>query len=388
MHEKQLEQLFIRIIKQDDTDFKFHYDWSNYKEIKKYLMRLMIETKEKNRAIIDFIKQALISPSTTERQKKNLRKQLQDSKSLQTQLSSIMHDVEEFFASGIKTGLFHKDNLPRILGSLNQNLHYISILSPEYGGVYGYSVGDRMEINQHWNTHPKSPLLTAEEIRRLYIFHEMGHKILNISKNKERITNFTSTIEQVLQRKGVVARDLVGREWVLEGFQMIEECLTQEMAEYLTYHSVQKRRPNYEFRMDLGCKIQTNLDYYGIFQEPTTEFGRTLKSCSRVNSNRDEILINMIKMALNSDFVKNVITEYSQGDGQLYYDLFLILRAMGLIKKEKYASFNVEQGMPVNVQSCLDAISSITSNIWYSRVCPPINPKEIDLNKKKIKDNN
>ena len=220
--------------------------------------------------------------------------------------------------------------------------------------------------------HRNSPSLTAEEVRRLYMFHEMGHKILNILSRQDVINYFTNTINSVLQNKGLSNVDLNYKNFIKDGFWMIEECLTQELAEYLTYYSSKKQRPHFENRKDLNCDISTNHDYYGIFQTPTINLGKTIKDCSNGDTN-EKILLNMIKKALNSNFNLELISEYNKGNAQLYYDLFLTLRTMGMLKVEKYASFGIGKSNNINVNSCLKAIETITTrNYNYEGYYNPI----------------
>ena len=312
-------------------NFKFKYNWDVLPEIEDYLIRLMYSSFLNN--------------------------------SIKLQLPELIHDIESFLASGLLTGIFDSYNLPKILQLLkdkNSGFRLIEFLPKELSGVFGNSIGNKIQINQNMTRHSNSPNLTAQEIRRLYIFHEMGHKILNILSNEKIINDFINTIEVTLQDRGLTNIDLNYKEFVKEGFWMIEECLTQELAEYLTYYSLNKKRPSFENRVDLGCLISTNHDYYGIFQMPTIHLGKTLCDCANENSTNEEVLLNMIKKSLNSNFDLELISKYNQGSAELYYDLFLTLRTMGFIKHQKYASFGVGTPLKINIQSCLDAIEMIT----------------------------
>lgn len=313
-------------------NFKFKYNWSILPEIEDYLIRLMYNS-------------------------------FSNSNNVKSQLPELIHDVEMFFASGLLSGIFNDSNLLNILQELkdkNNGFQIIEFLPKELSGVFGNSIENKIQINQNMTRHPNSPNLTPQEIRRMYMFHEMGHKILNILSNEKTINDFTDTIDDILQSKGLTNVDLNYKYFVKEGFWMIEECLAQELAEYLTYYSSNKKRPNFESRVDLGCQISSNLDYYGIFQMPTINLGKTIRGCSNEKSTSEEILLNMIKKALNSNFDIELIYEYNQGSAELYYDLFLTLRTMGFIKYQKYASFGFGIPLKINVQSCLDAIEKIT----------------------------
>lgn len=114
---------------------------------------------------------------------------------------------------------------------------------------------------------------------------------------------------------------------------------------------------------------------------PTINLGKTIRGCSKENSTNEEILLNMIIKALNSNFDLELILEYNQGDAQLYYDLFLTLRSMGMVKKQKYASFGIGSPIPgLNVQSCLNAIANITKRNRDLREYPANGYPNIDFN--------
>ena len=348
-----IKDYFPYFLRENYPTFKFSFNWKEFPQIQDYLTRLMFNS-------------------------------FSNSSQVRSQLPELIHDVEMFFAAGLMSGIFDNNNLPSILNNLKDSrngFRIVEFLPPELSGVFGNSISNKIQINERMTRHGNSPSLTAEEIRRLYMFHEMGHKILNILSQGSVIQSFIRTIGPILRSKGLSNPDLNYKEFVKDGFWMIEECLTQELAEFLTYYSSQKRRPQYETRNDLGCNVETNHDYYGIFQMPTINLGKTIRGCSKINSTNEEILINMIKKALNSNFTLELISEYNQGNAQLYYDLFLTLRAMGMVKKQKYASFGI--GRPINglnVQSCLNAIEHITRNNRDLREYPENGYPSIDFN--------
>lgn len=321
-------------------NFRFKYNWANYPEIEDYLKRIFYSSYANN---------------------KNIRPHLQE----------LIKDVEEFFYTGIKEGLINKNNLGRILASLKDKDSGMRVIEPiDREGIYGKSVGNKVQINLGMTKHPNSPQLSAKDVRRLYIFHEIGHKIINISDNYLETNRYTNTLEKILKNKGIDGPDLSYSGSVYNGLLMIEECLVQEMAEILTYSSVNKKRPNFRYQHEIAslqkngfedCVVKTNLDFYGLFQTPTINLGRTIRGCSTSSSTDTEVLHNMIKKALNKNFTEELFREYNQGDGRLYYDLFLTLRSMGFIQIQKYATFGQEEPIKgILVSSCLNAINNIT----------------------------
>lgn len=332
-------------------NFKFNYNWVNFPEIEDYIKRLMYNSYISN---------------------VNIRREL----------PLIIHDVEDFFASGFRTGLFNKNNINGILNDLkDKNDGFLSVeyLPDKYKGCYGASIGNKIFINDSFCFHPNSPNLNNNELRKLYMFHEMGHKIININSRTDVINNYKNTIDNILQSNGLFGKDTKFKDLIDSGFWMIEESLVQELAEYLTYSSVKKNRPCFSNKYDLGCLVSTNHDYYGIFQKPTVQLGRTLRGCACGVEDDNQVAINMIKRALNSNFDSELISEYYEAGIDAYYNLFLILRLMGIIRKNKYASLNLENPINASNYDCLVAINNLTKKYRDRRSYPINGFREIDF---------
>lgn len=264
------------------------------------------------------------------------------------QLPELIHDVEDFFACGFIEEIFNDDNICGILENLmdkENGFRQIEFLPPELSGCYGNSTKDKIQINSFFAKHRNSPTLTPKEIRRLYMFHEMGHKLLGILKNDDIIEDFAKTLQAVLKEKGL---NLKIPENLLiiagHGFWMLEESLTQELAEILAYKAAGKVRPMMTIRSDMGVNVLTNHDFYGIFQEPTICLGRTLRGCWNGRADDKDVMRKMIKKCLSTNFNLDLISEYNVGGSELYYSLFLTLERMGKLKLLKYQSFGIDEG--------------------------------------------
>ena len=144
---------------------------------------------------------------------------------------------------------------------------------------------------------------------------------------------------------------------------MQEEALTQEMAEFLAYRSSNKQRPNPTVKQFYSeVDVLTNFDCYGVFQNVTANFGRTLRGCSTRGNFDCDVLFEMLKKALTSDYKSEVIAEYNDGDARLYKDLFESLRLMGLLKEWQYNKYGVsgywDKG--TNAKDTLNQLNQIT----------------------------
>lgn len=329
-------------------NFRFKY-WSttNYPEIESYIKNFMFNS------FLNSIAREQNNPN-----EKYKREQLR------RELPEIIHMMEDFFAAALGTRLFHDGNISKILNNMKNICEYIEFLPEEYSGVYGRtSEKDKcVQINSNMRKYSGRQYLTPDEVRRLYVFHELGHTILNI-KGHPMIEQFYSTYSNVMAQKGKNVPKPEVPQLIGAGFLMIEECLTQEMAETFAYYIANKRRPKYTVHKDLGAEIETNMDYYGIFQKPTINLGTTLRGCgSKENSSNEAILEGMLKRALNHDFVPDLISEYDQaynGSPDAYEDLMHIIIEMGIICDKKYRAFGENLVKKPYTGSVLQALSSI-----------------------------
>ena len=348
------------------TTFNFRYNWqSTFPEIENYLSRLLYSSFSRNNGKND---------------------------DLIKKLPELIHYMEDFFAQAIKDGLITKENISTILGRLkNEQSGLRAIMPLKEKGLFGKSVNDIVEVNLHMERHGNSPSLSENDLIRLYLYHEVGHKILNIHSNEVAIKNYLDTVDAILQEKGVVEPDTLMKSVVPDGLLMIEECLTQELAERLTYEVLGKKRPATKLRNEIAniqgglpeiCQVPTNLDFYGLFQQPTIEFGKTLRGCHNRLSTDSDVLLNMISKAFYINFDEDLFKEYNNGDGNLYQDLFRTLRSMGFLLRQKYATFG--QGEPikgVTSENCLKAISTITSKNEDFRPYPQDGFSKIDYDR-------
>lgn len=351
------------------TDFNFKYNWRiNFPEIEDYLSRLLYSSYSRNKD-----------------QNRDLIKKLPE----------LIHYMEDFFAQSIKDGLITKVNISNILGRLKNDQSGLRAIMPlPEKGLFGKSIRDTIEINLNMERHGNSPFLSEDDLIRLYLYHEVGHKILNIHSNEVAIDNYLDTVDAILQEKGIVEPDTFMKEVIPDGLLMIEECLTQELAERLTYEILGKKRPTIKPRNEIAniqggvpeiCQVPTNHDFYGIFQQPTIEFGKTLRGCHNRISTNEDVLLNMISKALYTNFDEDLFREYYKGDGSLYQDLFRTLRAMGLLLDQKYASFG--QGKPikgVTSESCITAISRMAAKNEDMRPYPQGGFSKIEYGKYRV----
>ena len=299
-------------------NFKFIYDW---------------EYHPSTRIVSSYLKSAMINSYNSGGEE--LRKELPD----------LIHDLEYFFYYGIKNGFFMKDNRfnEEIINRLRKKCLKIGYLPKELEGINGRSnrAKKAVEIRRKSIPYHSYYNLSPAEVRRLYLYHELGHNILNIYDNSVLI-DFCKTYSDIMAKKGKKGEIIDEEELIYLGALAIEDCLTQELAEVLAFAAAKKTRPkDLVQKTELGVTFYSNHDYYGIYQEPVFIFGLTLKGCGNVN-NINAVLGKMIIRALRYDFIDDLISEYNlkeNGSAQAYKDLMNMLRFLGNLCAKKYMSF-------------------------------------------------
>lgn len=135
------------------------------------------------------------------------------------------------------------------------------------------------------------------------------------------------------------------------------------MAEYLAYTTCGKTRPEPTMRKLYDVNVYTNFDCYGPFQNVAANFGRTIQDCNAPGSSDCQVLQKMIKKALTTDFIEEVIDEYKKRDAKSYRDLYESLKLMGMLKSWQYTIFDQRrESLPTgfSAQECIEKINEIT----------------------------
>ena len=242
----------------------------------------------------------------------------------------------------------YNDNFLDVFMALSQKLKIISVLEPKYRGLYGAFFEDDALVMV-------SPVLSgsrnlnAKERTRLYVAHELGHIVnsfwVNDAKKRMEIDDDDSL--------------------VVNGISLLDEAITQNIAEDFAYCFANKDRPSMTLRKNLprdgryifdGDFYKSNYDFYGELQEPAIMFARTLRGIGKIDDD-SEAMQELCSRSLSYDFFANIAKEYVY-DGRVD-DLVHILENMGIIKNASYALFG--NGNPKYITSSKNAKDNIIS---------------------------
>ncbi len=233
-------------------------------------------------------------------------------------INNIIHKLED-----IESIEFY-DSL--VINNVNDNIKFPPVLNKTIRILLNASIqGDKR--------------LSSRERRRLYLYQGLSHSL--ISMKSKKTLEFSKIYSKYLRYNISKTETIVNNGWLL-----IEDVLSQELAEKITYYALNKVRPqcrpgleNEEFPIS-GSKISSNLEMYRVFQSLLVNFGLTLGKISTIYDYSEKAIINdLLKYAINNNLSYLVIAEYNKKDNlvSLYQTLYL----MGLLVNEMYRTYNI-----------------------------------------------
>lgn len=274
--------------------------------------------------------------------KKIMRKDsLGEQKYRLNKIKEFVNNIEIYFYELIKLGYVTKSNIYFVLRQLISIELIKFVKKDEENSFAGYTEEKIISLN------PKIPgkgKLDSKNRTLLYSAHEYGH-VIN-QKWKLEVFNYAKNVWQnaKIQREGK-RFGFSSPKYFMMGFDMLDEAITQDMAENITYDYVQKERPAKEFKMKeavLGrMPYLTNFDYYGEFQEIAVKFAKGLGTINSSSSGSfEDVLKQLGKMATKENFSSILLNEFNGDLGKLR-DYFIMISAMGTMKDASYRVLNL-----------------------------------------------
>ena len=221
---------------------------------------------------------------------------------------------------------FNNESFISIFENLIDNLKFITVLPPTMRGVYGQYKNNEKVLYINPKLH-SDQRLTSDERTRLYICHELGH-----IQNSKWMNNLIIILNDI-------NCSIEDKQLMYDGFSLLDEAITQDRAENITYYFSSKTRPSMTQRVTVlfdRSPHKTNFDYYGEFQVPTIDFARTLRGIGKLED-IDLVMKEFNTRALKEEFSKKIFDEYTT-DGQIS-NTYYLLKQLGIIKNAAYAAF-------------------------------------------------
>lgn len=246
---------------------------------------------------------------------------------------------------------FQNEDFHSIFLNLVNSLQFVTVFPPKMRGLYGQYVNSEKTLYINPELHASSKL-TSDERTRLYICHELGH--IQNSKWMQKLVPILNNVKCSNE----------DRQLMYDGFSLLDEAITQDRAENITYYFSSKVRPlmnRCSTQLFNGKSFETNFDYYGEFQVPTISFAKTLRGIGKLSNDR-LVMEEFDKRSLSDDFSSRIFDEYNR-DGQIE-NLYDMLIKLGIIKNASYAAFGYgEQTYLLQSSLALDEYNQIVSEM-------------------------
>ncbi len=207
--------------------------------------------------------------------------------------------------------------------------------------IYGQEV---IELDNQILLNPylsPSQNLNPKERRRLYLYKGLIKHIINFkSDNIKKFSHIYDDSLEIYPDKDEINK-LVESGWLL-----LEEIISQEIAEKFLYFTLGKKRPPYTYggtskenKIITPNNIFSNLDAYRMLEPLIILFGWTLNNIGLLEAHSYNVMIhNLIIKAMNGYFVDEIITEYVYKNQE--FELFQLLMIMGKLINSEYGLYN------------------------------------------------
>ncbi len=256
-------------------------------------------------------------------------------------IRDFVQNIEKYMYWLIKMDYVTRDNINKVLYKL-MSIQLIRIIDKaetlEKGNVVGFTKDNIISLTPQIES---SKNLTSEERSLLYSTHEYGHIInsawSDYAPNLANIMWKDVTLQREANRYGFSSPY-----YFYNGLKLLDEVITQDTAENVTYNESSKTRPAKSFKKSNTLYNNglyfTNFDFYGEFQELGVKFAKVCKFLNiDINASFEETLEVLSKKSMNDNFLCNLYNEIASNKK----DFYIMLCALGLIKDAYYQSANI-----------------------------------------------
>ena len=289
---------------------KFKYDWSNYPKLKDLFFRVYLNT---------------VTVAKMNKANKLFSEE-------------ILSDMEEYF-NYLKNNGYDINKIVNKFDSLLFIDLFKNKLRVDNGIIYlsqepVIKTNEVIVLNDYISGDNR---LTERERRRLYLYKGLSKFIFNFSNDKTK--EFSGLYSDLFDDKEET-QVLVNSGWLL-----LEETLSQELAERITYDVSHKERPEYRPGIEVmddypinGSKVSSRLEAYRPFEELIIKFGGTISGVGSImDYSETKMMDDLIAKAIKNNLSDAIISEYIFNHNEL--ELYVILYNMGLLINEKYATY-------------------------------------------------
>lgn len=270
--------------------------------------------------------------------------------------------LEYYYVSLIKLGIVTKQNYGNVLYMLS-HIDTVRLFFEKKQEIYAITNGGNVSVNTK-GIHVRN--FSTDVSFQMIVSHELGHIINNSWLEDARAVSkylfYDRECHEMLKRYGF--DDLKN---IFFGFILIDEGVSQECAERVTYREIHEKRPPYVWmkkpKVLSESAFLTNFNLYEEFQEIVVKFAKCLHfvGCSQTDD-FNEVLEKLAKKSFRRDFIFQIWKEIKD-DSEKKCDFALMLACMGKIKDGSYANFGMgDKKSNQNITSFLNSFNYLADH--------------------------
>lgn len=248
-------------------------------------------------------------------------------------IEEFLNHLETYFYELIRMGFVTTDNYSFIMNRMKK-IKKVTILPEDKRRHYALVQDEVVALNP--SISGKNGL-SKNSFQLMVHSHEIGH-LINHGWREEakRFTNAIGVIDSV---KNVLEEKELRPEHIYYGFQLLDEVVTQEVSERVTYQTLCRKRPEFQKRKDKRIfnfqPYVTNYSIYGEFQGFAEKFARNLDFLNCQDDDELEVLRKLSVASFRPDFIKKIEDEMYHNPKKVY-PLVMMLSVMGRVKEATY----------------------------------------------------
>lgn len=198
------------------------------------------------------------------------------------------------------------------------------------------NTGTRILLNSNLASDAR---LSSKERRRLYLYKGLAKSIFSLQS--EKTFAFNKIYSEILDNESSRTATIVNNGWLL-----LEDILSQELAEKVTYATLERIRPGYRIGLEnekiglSGALVSSNLECERAFQAVLVDFGLTISKIGTcLEYNKGIVISSLLNYGIKEKLSDIIIIEYIENGNIL--ELYELLYLMGLLQNEKLKQYHI-----------------------------------------------
>jgi hypothetical protein len=259
---------------------------------------------------------------------------IEDKKRDYMMIDTACTDLENYVISLVQLKIINNFNINMVVGQLMKITDFNILYKDDK--YYGLTTNYQISLNPNI---PPIKEFDEEAMKQLVISHELGHIINNMWDNDMKLF-VRELFNNTKVRENLRTFGLDEEINLIDGFNLLDEVISEDLAERVTFYRMRKDRPERIVKNDKAIfdhkAYRSNFVLYGEFQDIAIKFCKTLDSIvTDKEASYDDILKKLDILAFNNQLIYNIRNEVMNKE-YLIEDFALMLACMGKMKRATY----------------------------------------------------